>query len=169
MKKFFLLATLIFSSQAQASQVCVTTLFAPAGEIDGLNDDMLQGFDINISHFVLTDESIRFYGPEDPTAVASRSGQRVLKGEHKVIKINDTTYNLADSGQPLIRPVNDGGFWKFGFHSDFYKQYEPRAWESILRFCMQSRERSPLECVSFSEDVFQAYVAPVSSQGCVDH
>jgi len=162
MKKIFFPMLLLLTTQSWSTEICVTTLFAPAGEIDGVNDEMLAEFDINLSHFVIDEQKIRFYGPQDPASVSSRNGKRVLVGEHDITKVNETTYNLA-SGKPLIRSANGGAFWKFVFDIEFYKQYEARAYDSILSFCLNANRS---DCKQFADQVFQTYVAPVSNQGC---
>jgi len=156
-------------NHAMGAEVCLTTLFAPIGEIQGINKQILTDFEINISHFVLDDNSVKFYGPKDPSSVSSRQGKRILIGKHKVIKIDDRNYNLKDSGKPLIIDAKGGDRWKFAFDVDFYKMYEPRAYESIHSYCLKNIKMGPQDlCDKFTKDLFSAYVTPISQQGCIE-
>ncbi len=166
MRLFFFL--LILSSSLYSKTICVTTLFAPSDEIQGLNSQMLIESQINISHIVITEDALQLYGPKNPEVVSSRLRKRVLIAEHKITKIDDVTYNLSSSGEAVIRNAFAGDKWKFVLDTNFYKKYEKRAYDSIFSYCTDVRGLDSKRCTKFADDIFHAYVAPIANQGCIE-
>lgn len=164
---FFAISFSCFGA-ADTTHICVTTLFAPNHEIDSINTNILKHFDINVSHIVLNDNTLKLYGPSNPTNVSSREEKRALIAEHKVIKNDNYSYDEASTGKPILRKVNTGtGRWRFAFDFEFYKKYEERAYNSIFSYCM-TRNNNMALCEATTKGLFDAYVSPIANQACVE-